>query len=158
MEWSMSLIWRSKQRINKQRNIIAHKTMGSFFSSDAYDATAPSDVCPMTRIHSSASWKSIFDAHKDSNRLVNPYISIPTFSSFLCAWCMHVNSNLLIFQELLHKHQMVVDFSAAWCGPCRMIEPAIIQMPKKFTDVNFVMIDVDELRVIFHFHIYSFFS
>lgn len=42
---------------------------------------------------------------------------------------------------------MVVDFSAKWCGPCRMIEPAIHDMGSKFTDVDFVKIDVDELPV-----------
>jgi len=41
----------------------------------------------------------------------------------------------------------VVDFSASWCGPCRMIEPAIHAMADKFNDVDFVKLDVDELPV-----------
>lgn len=41
----------------------------------------------------------------------------------------------------------MVDFSASWCGPCRMIEPAFIAMSAKFTDVEFVKLDVDELPV-----------
>ncbi|KAJ4960725.1 hypothetical protein NE237_020635 [Protea cynaroides] len=40
---------------------------------------------------------------------------------------------------------LVIDFSAAWCGPCKFIEPAIIEMANKYTDVEFVKIDVDEL-------------
>ncbi|GFZ19167.1 thioredoxin 2 [Actinidia rufa] len=40
---------------------------------------------------------------------------------------------------------MVVDFSASWCGPCKFIEPAIQAMAAKFTDVEFIKIDVDEL-------------
>ncbi|XP_019089899.1 PREDICTED: thioredoxin H2 [Camelina sativa] len=40
---------------------------------------------------------------------------------------------------------LVVDFSASWCGPCRMIEPTIHAMADKFTDVDFVKLDVDEL-------------
>nr|GEX84017.1 thioredoxin H2 [Tanacetum cinerariifolium] len=41
---------------------------------------------------------------------------------------------------------MVVDFSASWCGPCRMLEPFIISLANKYQDVVFVKIDVDELR------------
>lgn len=42
---------------------------------------------------------------------------------------------------------MVIDFSASWCGPCKFIEPAIHAMADKFTDVEFIKIDVDELSV-----------
>lgn len=45
----------------------------------------------------------------------------------------------------------MVDFSASWCGPCRMIEPAFIAMSAKFTDVEFVKLDVDELPVSINF-------
>ncbi|GAA0145384.1 oxidoreductase [Lithospermum erythrorhizon] len=40
---------------------------------------------------------------------------------------------------------MVVDFAAAWCGPCKFMEPAINTMADKYTDVDFVKIDVDEV-------------
>jgi thioredoxin 1 len=43
--------------------------------------------------------------------------------------------------------QMVIDFSASWCGPCRFIEPAFKEMASRFTDAVFVKIDVDELGV-----------
>ncbi|KAH7846105.1 hypothetical protein Vadar_010015 [Vaccinium darrowii] len=41
---------------------------------------------------------------------------------------------------------MVVDFSATWCGPCKMMEPVINAMSAKFTEVEFIKIDVDELK------------
>jgi thiol-disulfide isomerase/thioredoxin len=44
--------------------------------------------------------------------------------------------------------QMVIDFSASWCGPCRFIEPAFKEMASRFTDAVFVKIDVDELGVL----------
>ncbi|KAK4488464.1 hypothetical protein RD792_004228 [Penstemon davidsonii] len=40
---------------------------------------------------------------------------------------------------------MVVDFSATWCGPCKFIEPVFHEMSVKYSDVDFVKIDVDEL-------------
>ncbi|GAV63493.1 Thioredoxin domain-containing protein [Cephalotus follicularis] len=40
---------------------------------------------------------------------------------------------------------MVIDFAASWCGPCKMMEPAFRAMSHKFSDVQFVRIDVDEL-------------
>lgn len=42
---------------------------------------------------------------------------------------------------------MVIDFSATWCGPCRLMEPSFNAMAGKYTDVEFVKIDVDELSV-----------
>ncbi|CAA7055350.1 unnamed protein product [Microthlaspi erraticum] len=52
----------------------------------------------------------------------------------------------LHFNEIKESSKLlVVDFSASWCGPCRMIEPAFIAMAEKFTDVEFVKLDVDEL-------------
>ncbi|PSS30437.1 Thioredoxin like [Actinidia chinensis var. chinensis] len=54
-------------------------------------------------------------------------------------WNLHFNSSKQI------PKLMVVDFSASWCGPCKFIEPAIHAMAAKFTDVDFVKIDVDEL-------------
>ncbi|CAH1417160.1 unnamed protein product [Lactuca virosa] len=40
---------------------------------------------------------------------------------------------------------MVIDFSAAWCGPCKFIEPAVHDLAVEFSDVEFIKIDVDEL-------------
>ncbi|KAF7123276.1 hypothetical protein RHSIM_Rhsim12G0056100 [Rhododendron simsii] len=43
---------------------------------------------------------------------------------------------------------MVIDFSASWCAPCRSMEPTIQEYASKYTDVEFVKIDVDELMII----------
>ncbi|KAJ9563747.1 hypothetical protein OSB04_008907 [Centaurea solstitialis] len=40
---------------------------------------------------------------------------------------------------------MVIDFTAAWCGPCKFIEPAIQDLANEFPNVEFIKIDVDEL-------------
>ncbi|CAJ1827981.1 unnamed protein product [Sphenostylis stenocarpa] len=52
----------------------------------------------------------------------------------------------LHFNELKNTTKLIViDFSASWCGPCKTIEPVIHAMAKKYTAVDFVKIDVDEL-------------
>lgn len=43
---------------------------------------------------------------------------------------------------------MVIDFTATWCGPCRLLEPTLNEFAAKYTDVEFVKIDVDELPVL----------
>ncbi|KAI9154116.1 hypothetical protein LWI28_021160 [Acer negundo] len=54
-------------------------------------------------------------------------------------WQLHFNS----CKE--SSQLMVVDFAASWCGPCKLMEPAVHAMATKFTDVEFAKIDVDEL-------------
>ncbi|CAJ1931669.1 unnamed protein product [Sphenostylis stenocarpa] len=40
---------------------------------------------------------------------------------------------------------MVIDFTATWCGPCKHMDPIIQDFAAKYTNVEFVKIDVDEL-------------
>ncbi|XP_010209801.1 PREDICTED: thioredoxin [Tinamus guttatus] len=41
---------------------------------------------------------------------------------------------------------VVVDFSATWCGPCKMIKPFFHSLCEKFADVIFIEIDVDDAQ------------
>lgn len=41
--------------------------------------------------------------------------------------------------------QVVVKFSATWCGPCRNAAPLFAELSLKHSDLVFVSIDVDEL-------------
>lgn len=43
--------------------------------------------------------------------------------------------------------KMVIHFTAAWCGPCRTMDPVIRDFAATYTDVEFIKIDVDELEV-----------
>ncbi|OIW17018.1 hypothetical protein TanjilG_21137 [Lupinus angustifolius] len=40
---------------------------------------------------------------------------------------------------------MVVDFTATWCVPCKYMESVIREFAAKYTDVEFIKLDVDEL-------------
>ena len=40
----------------------------------------------------------------------------------------------------------IVDFTATWCGPCKMIGPIFDSFSKKFLNVLFAKVDVDELK------------
>ena len=41
-------------------------------------------------------------------------------------------------------NQVVVDFHAEWCGPCKRIKPQIEQFSQKYTRVIFLAVDVDQ--------------
>lgn len=41
--------------------------------------------------------------------------------------------------------QLLVDFTASWCGPCKMIGPFFEELAAKYPDVMFVKVDVDDL-------------
>lgn len=40
---------------------------------------------------------------------------------------------------------VVVNFSASWCGPCRMIAPFYCELSEKHPSLMFLTVDVDEL-------------
>ena len=48
------------------------------------------------------------------------------------------------FQEATARDPFVVDFWAAWCGPCRMLSPLIDALATERSDVRFGKLDVDE--------------
>ena len=37
-------------------------------------------------------------------------------------------------------------FTAAWCGPCKVVKPRFLQYPAKYPEVLFLLVDVDEQK------------
>ena len=49
------------------------------------------------------------------------------------------------WNEVTEKKAAVVDFSAAWCGPCKMLAPVLEEVSGEMSDaVSFYNVDVDE--------------
>ncbi|CAK9148227.1 unnamed protein product [Ilex paraguariensis] len=46
------------------------------------------------------------------------------------------------------KKLVVVDFTASWCGPCRVISPILAEFARRLPNVIFLKVDVDELPTV----------
>ena len=47
-------------------------------------------------------------------------------------------------EELIAKGDVLVDFFATWCGPCKMLSPVLEQLDKEGFPVQIVKVDTDE--------------
>lgn len=49
------------------------------------------------------------------------------------------------FDEIINEDNLtIVDFSATWCMPCRMLRPILERVEEKILDVTFCSLDIDE--------------
>lgn len=56
-----------------------------------------------------------------------------------------VNEATFQSEVLEHTQPVLVDFSAVWCAPCKMLEPTIEQLAQEWNGrVKVVQLDVDE--------------
>jgi thioredoxin 1 len=45
------------------------------------------------------------------------------------------------FKDIIKEGTWLVDFSATWCGPCRMLEPNLEELSKEY---NVLKVDIDQ--------------
>ncbi|MFI9814820.1 thioredoxin family protein [Saccharothrix variisporea] len=48
------------------------------------------------------------------------------------------------FGEAVAGDTVLVEFTASWCPPCRMIEPVLAELDAELESVTFAKIDTDE--------------
>ena len=51
----------------------------------------------------------------------------------------------LDFNEFVKEGNVVVDFYATWCGPCRMLAPIIEDLSEENPNIKFGKLDVDQV-------------
>lgn len=54
----------------------------------------------------------------------------------------YLNENNL--NELIKEGSHLVDFYADWCGPCKMLGPALEKLTSEREDINIIKVNVDE--------------
>jgi thioredoxin 1 len=58
------------------------------------------------------------------------------------------------FSELLNSEKpLLVDFTATWCGPCKMMAPILDELKNKLGETaNIIKVDVDQNRAAAEFY------
>ncbi len=57
----------------------------------------------------------------------------------------HVNGDTFQEQVLESTQPVIVDFTAVWCGPCKMLEPALKELADQWAgQVRILKVDVDQ--------------
>jgi thioredoxin 1 len=57
---------------------------------------------------------------------------------------VHVTTANFEEQVLLSDQQVVVDFYADWCGPCKMVAPVLEQIALEHAEIKIVKVNVDQ--------------
>lgn len=55
----------------------------------------------------------------------------------------HINNKAEFEQLIKENNNVVIDFYATWCGPCKMLAPIIEQLANEVNNVKIVKVDVD---------------
>jgi thioredoxin 1 len=58
---------------------------------------------------------------------------------------LYVNENNFEDEVLQSDLPVLVDFTAAWCGPCKMLDPIVVQLSNELEGrLKIVKLDVDQ--------------
>ena len=56
----------------------------------------------------------------------------------------HIENGQLVSEVINNENLVIVDFFATWCGPCQMLAPILVEIDKKYDNVEVYKVDVDE--------------
>ncbi len=48
------------------------------------------------------------------------------------------------FDDIIAKGNVVVDFYADWCGPCKRMTPIFCNLSEEFAQVTFIKVNIDD--------------
>lgn len=48
------------------------------------------------------------------------------------------------FDTIIKNGNVIVDFYADWCGPCKMLGPVLEKISAKYPDITFIKVNVDK--------------
>lgn len=96
-------------------------------------------------IHSVEDWKKYIEKENTSDKLVSLFLF---HFFFVFSFHLLINFKQVQSTEIKSYWQIVVDFTASWCGPCRFMAPTFAELAKEKPHIIFLKVDVDELKVI----------
>lgn len=57
---------------------------------------------------------------------------------------LHIKNHDFQKEVLESQKPVILDFFATWCGPCKMLAPAVERMAEVHPEVHFYKVDIDE--------------